>query len=142
MTERLDRIETLLLGLAERQSAYDERLTRVEGILESTARAQAASTDQMGQCDERLTRVETILENTVRAQAANTDQIGRNAEANTANAEAVEQNEQRFSTLLEDSRADRAENRRRFDAAQQVIQALLMQVANLNGRVEDLEGAA
>lgn len=114
MTERLDRIESLLLGLAEQQSAHDERLTRIE----------------------------TILENTVQAQAANTDQIGRNAEANTANAEAVEQNEQRFSTLLEDSRADRAENRRRFDAAQQVIQALLMQVTNLNGRVEDLEGAA
>ena len=131
MTERLDRIEALLLGLAEQQSAYGERIARVEGILESTAQAQANNADQTRQYDERLTRIETIIENTVQAQAANTDQIGRNAEANTANAEAVEQNEQRFSTLLEDSRADRAENRRRFDAAQQVIQALLMQVANV-----------
>lgn len=128
MTERLDRIEALLLGLAERQTAHESRLERQE---ERTERIEA-----------NFERLQQQLNQIAEGQTANVDQIGRNAEANTANTEAVAQNEQRFSTLLEDSRADRAENRRRFDAAQQVIQALLMQVANLNGRVEDLEGAA
>lgn len=121
MTERLDRIEALLSGLAERQTAHDNRLTRIESALDRAAAQTLANAEQIG---------------------INEQQIGRNAEANAANAEAVAENETRFSTLLEDSRADRVENRRRFDAAQQVIQALLIQVANINGRVEDLEEVA
>ncbi len=48
-------------------------------------------------------------------------------------------NEQRFKNLLGKARADREENRRRFNAQQQISQSRLIELAKLNLRLEILE---
>ena len=53
-------------------------------------------------------------------------------------------NEQRFQNLLDEAREDRMnaqrqleESRRRFDAQQEAIQAMLVQIASMNNRIGD-----
>ncbi len=91
MSERLDRIEALLLITAER--------------LNQTAEQQQRNTTDI---DKLLGAIST------------TDVEVRSL------TQAVTTNEQRFAILREDAIADREENRRRFDAQQEVIQSLLL----------------
>jgi hypothetical protein len=91
MTERLDRIEALLLITAER--------------LNQTAEQQQRNT----------TDIDNLL-----GAISTTDVEVRSL------TQAVTTNEQRFAILREDAIADREENRRRFDAQQEVIQSLLL----------------
>jgi hypothetical protein len=91
MTERLDRIEALLLITAER--------------LNQTAEQQQHNT----------TDIDNLL-----GAISTTDVEVRSL------TQAVTTNEQRFAILREDAIADREENRRRFDAQQEVIQSLLL----------------
>ncbi len=65
-----------------------------------------------------------------------------------AEIERIEQN-QRIENLLDEARADRQqatadreENRRRFDAQQQISQAMLVELARVNSRLEILERAS
>jgi hypothetical protein len=91
MSERLDRIEALLLITAER--------------LNQTAEQQQRNT----------TDIDNLL-----GAISTTDVEVRSL------TQAVTTNEQRFAILREDAIADREENRRRFDAQQEVIQSLLL----------------
>lgn len=126
MTERLDRIEESIAQLnatlniiadefirpiAQQSRANFERLERIEAVLERTAQRAAANTAQ---------------------SAANEEQIAANVEALALLAVRAAETDARFNVLVGEMRADRP-------ASQQAFQALLLQLAGINSRVEDLE---
>ena len=121
MTERLDRIEA---GLATLSNTIDVLIS--EFIRPSAQQAQLNY--------ERLDRLEAVLEGTVDSQSANEQQIASNAEAISVLTEQAIEGDNRFNILIQEMRADRR-------ASQQAIQALLVAMANINGRLEDLEQA-
>lgn len=121
MTERLDRIEE---GLETLSNTIDVLIS--EFMRPSAQQAQANY--------ERLDRLEAVLERTVDGQSANEQQIARNAEAVSVLTEQAIESDNRFNILIQEMRADRR-------ASQQATQALLLAMANINGRVEDLEQA-
>lgn len=49
--------------------------------------------------------------------------------------------DRQFQALIAQAEQDRIENRRRFDSQQQAIQALLVFMSDMNGRVERLEAS-
>ncbi|MBE9060981.1 hypothetical protein [cf. Phormidesmis sp. LEGE 11477] len=122
MTDRLDRIEE---GLETLSNTIN--LLIIEFIQPSAQQARANY--------ERLDRLEAALERTVDGQSVNEQQIARNAEAFSVLTERAIESDDRFNILIQEMRADRR-------ASQQATQALLLAMANINGRVEDLEQAS
>ena len=136
MTERLDRIEALLLGLAKQQSAHNECLVRIDSTLDKAATQTVANAEQSRTNGQQI--------------ADNAEAIAGTRQLVQANAEAIATNEQRFEVMRGDvnadrqqwqaaADADRAENRRRFDAQQQIAQAMLVELSRVNSRLEVLE---
>ena len=129
MTDRLDRIEAALETLAT-------------DFLRPALRQAAANQEAIAATDRRLDRVAEVLAELSIKQ----DGI---ADAVAANAIAIGANERRFENLLNEMRADRAEARqrfeaqeRRFQAAQENIQTLLLELTRTNRRVDALERAS
>ena len=136
MTKRLDRIEALLLELPEASTAQNERLTRIESALDRAAVQTVANPEQSGTNKQQI--------------ASNAEAIAKTENLVQANAEVIAANEQRFEVMRGDANADRqqwqvaadadrAENRRRFDAQQQIAQAMLVELSRVNSRLEVLE---
>ena len=67
MTERLDRIESLLLQIAERQLAHESRFERIDG--------------QFERLQQQLSAINATLDRVAQGQGRNETQIGQNAEA-------------------------------------------------------------
>ena len=115
MSERLDRIEASIERLS---NALD---VLVQQLITPAVRQSSANHERLDQVDELLIR-------TAEQSATNADAIAqltvRAAETDT-----------RFNVLVSELRADRR-------ASQQAFQALLLQLAGINGRVEDLERAS
>ncbi len=120
---------------AQQAAANHERLERIEVILERIAEGQSANEQQIGGNAEGLTEARELIQSNAEGLAETRELVQRNAERSVENSTL-------FENMLNDARADRIENRRRFDAAQQVIQAMLIQISSLNGRVEDLKEAS
>ncbi|MGB7086590.1 MAG: hypothetical protein WBD47_13625 [Phormidesmis sp.] len=157
MTERLDRIEESVAQLnttlnviadefirpiAQQSAANFRAIGQIDSDLdrlnESLGRLEA--NHQAGM--ERLDRVNATLDRIAEQSQLNEQQISRNAEAISNNASAIAANERRFENLLNESRADRAESRQRFEAHQETMQALLLELTRTNRRVENLERAS
>ncbi len=140
--ERLERIEAILERIAEGQSANEQQIGgNAEGFTEARRLIQGNA--------EGLTEARRLIQGNAEGLAETRELIQGNAEGLAETRELVQRNAERsaenstlFENMLNDARADRIENRRRFDAAQQVIQAMLIQISSLNGRVEDLEEAS
>ena len=129
MSERLDRIEAALETLAT-------------DFLRPVLRQAEANREAIAATDQRLDRVAEVLAGLSIKQ----DGI---ADAVAANAVAIGANERRFENLLNELRADRAEARqrfeaqeRRFQATQENIQNLLLELTRTNRRVSELEQRA
>ena len=114
MTERLDRIESILLAAVEQGQHTDARLDRITLIVEENAVQQRQNT--------------TDIDNLLGAISTTDVEVRRLSEA-------VAANEQRFNILISEMRSDRR-------ASQQSFQALLLSLAGINGRVDDLEQAS
>ena len=74
MTERLDRIEALLLQCAERQLAHESRFERMDASIE---RIDA----QFERLQQQLSAINATLDRVAQGQGRNETQIGQNAEA-------------------------------------------------------------
>jgi len=168
MTERLDRIEGAIEQInsalnvlitefirPNAQQARDnyERLERVESALDRAAAQTVVNAEQSGTNEQLIAGNAAAIAETRTLVQANTAAIAETRELVQANAEAIITNEQRFEVMRGDANADRqrwqaaadadrAENRRRFDAQMEITQAMLLQLSNLNRRVEDLEHAS
>lgn len=136
MTKRLDRIEALLLELPEASTAQNERLTRIESALDRAAVQTVANAEQSGTNKQQI--------------ASNAEAIAKTENLVQANAEAIAANKQRFEVMRGDANAnrqqwqaaadaDRAESRRRFDAQQQIAQAMLVELSRVSSQLEVLE---
>ena len=115
MSERLDRIEAALETLAT-------------DFLRPVLRQAEANREAIAATDRRLDRVAEVLAD-----------ISLKQDTLTGVAAA---NERRFENLLNEMRADRAESRQRFEAQQEVIQSLLLELTRTNRRVDALEQRA
>lgn len=122
MTDRLDRIEAALETLAT-------------DFLRPALRQAAANQEAIAATDRRLDRVAEVL-----AELSLKEE--RIADAVAANAIAIKANERRFENLLNEIRADRAEARQRFEAQQEIMQSLLLELTRTNRRVDALERAS
>lgn len=143
MTERLDRIEASIQQLSNTIDVLTQQLI-------------APAVRQASANFERLEQMTELFSLTAEQSAISEQQIAANAEAISNNASAIAANERRFENLLNESRADRAESRQRFEAAQENIQALLLELTRTNrslngvrdrvdglgGRVDSLEQAS
>jgi chromosome segregation ATPase len=170
MTERLDRIEAILLQVAQQQAANTQAIegnsrdidALVEAIsntdvnvrgntaavtvhtqqLETTGELITANAQQLETIGGLITASAQRLEDTRALVAANAQQIAITDALTQRNAEAIAANETRFNIVIEELRADRAEWRKQFRAMTQATQALLVQIGSLNGRIENLEQAS
>ncbi len=178
MTERLDRIEAILERSAQRQAVTDATLDRVNATLDRVSEQQAKNTEGQAKTqadiDTLLGAVSTteVACRDLRAAGAASDaRINRLTDR-------AESNERLFETLLSEIRADRqetadkwndavtqmqadrdetraqaeadrAESARRFQAQQEVIQRLLVELVEMNrdnrrlrDRIDDLGQAS
>jgi chromosome segregation ATPase len=156
MTERLDRIEAILLQVAQQQAANTQAIEGnsrdIDALVEAISNtdvnvrgnttAITAHTQQIEAVRESAAATDQWLEDTRALVAANSQQIAITDALTQRNAEAIAANETRFNIVIEELRADRAEWRQQFRAMTQATQALLMQIGSLNGRVENLEQAS
>ena len=160
MTERLDRIESLLLSTAERQNEMNASLQQTQTILNQTAQQQAINStgidDLLGVVVTHETELQRVL-STIEESNQRFDILREEAIADRAeNDRKFNENSRRFDILREEIIADRTESNRRFDESSQhfdaqlseiraqgeQIRALLSALANTNGRVSDLEQAS
>ena len=160
MTERLDRIESLLLSTAERQNEMNASLQQTQTILNQTAQQQAINStgidDLLGVVVTHETELQRVL-STIEESNRRFDILREEAIADRAeNDRKFNENSRRFDILREEIIADRTESNRRFDESSQhfdaqlseiraqgeQIRALLSALANTNGRVSDLEQAS
>lgn len=122
MTDRLDRIEAALETLAT-------------DFLRPVLRQAEANREAIAATDRRLDRAcEVLAELSIKQDGI--------ADAVAANATAVAANERRFENLLNEMRADRTEARQRFEAQQEIMQSLLVELTRTNRRVSELEQRA
>jgi chromosome segregation ATPase len=114
MAERLDRIEAILLNVTERLSETNATLDRVAN-----------------QQERNTADIDALL-----GAISTTDVEVRSLSASVAALEVrATETDTRFNVLIQEMRADRR-------ASQQAFQALLLQLAGLNGRVDSLEQAS
>lgn len=156
MTERLDRIESLLLATAERQNEMNASLQQTQAVLNQTAQQQARNTDEI---DTLLGAVST---NEVACRELRQSMTDANQRFEILRAEAAADRQrsdqrsqmlraeanQRFEIFRAETAVDRQRSDQRFDAqiaeirAQgEQIRALLSVLATTNGRVDTLEQA-
>lgn len=121
MTERLDRIEALLLATAEQQNEMNASLQQTQGILNQTAQQQAVNTDE----------IDTLL------GAASTNEVGIRALTKNVNQLVVkiDENNQHFEILREEAIADRQRSDERFER-------MLLETCGVAEHVETLEQAS
>ncbi len=149
MSDRLDRIESLLETTVTTLSITTDRLYQVtdgldkvgERLDQMTGRLDQV-TDGLDQMGERLDQMGERLNQVAEQQQRNTADIDNLLGAISPTevevrslSQAVAANEQRFNILIQEMRADRR-------STQQAFQALLLQLASVNGRVDDLEAAS
>ena len=143
MSERLDRIETLLEASAQRQESIDSQISR---NAEDIASLRAAGT----QTDARINRLTDRAEsNERRFETLLSEAQADRAETRQLWNDAVTQMEADRAEARAQAEADRADNRQRFSAQMEVIQRLLVELVEMNrdnrrlrDRVDDLEQAS
>jgi hypothetical protein len=168
MSDRLDRIEAILQSVAEQQAANTQDIDALIEAISTTdllvrenirniqenrqiteASVQADREEYRALNAEQSQRIENLL-NDARADRKRADEERQRADEyrQRADAERAEQS-QRIENLLNEASADRergdaerAENRRRFDAQQQIIQAMLVELSVVNSRLDFIERAS
>jgi chromosome segregation ATPase len=136
MTERLDRIEQSIERLS---TALDVIVTE---FIRPSAQQTAANYERLNRVDETLRQTNATLDRVAQQQERNTADIDAllgaisttDVEVRSLSVRAAE-TDTRFNILIQEMRADRR-------ASQQAFQALLLQLASLNGRVDELEQAS
>jgi chromosome segregation ATPase len=136
MTERLDRIEQSIERLS---TALDVIVTE---FIRPSAQQTAANYERLERVDETLEQTNATLDRVAAQQERNTSDIDAllgaisttDVEVRSLSVRAAE-TDTRFNILIQEMRADRR-------ASQQAFQALLLQLASLNGRVDELEQAS
>lgn len=118
MTERLDRIEVAV----ERNSANIHILT-----------------DAFQSVSQRMSQMLEIMQQTEGERQAMQSRMDHMLEVMMSNQRKITANEDRFETLLAEGRADRMEWQRQMAAQNEAIQALLVQMASNNARIDRLE---
>jgi len=135
MSERLDRIESMLLAMAERLDETNATLSQTNATLSQTNATLSQTNATLSQTNATLDRVSiqqaknTVDIDNLLAAISTTDVKVRQL------TESVAANEQRFNILIQEMRADRR-------ATQQAFQSLLLQLAGVNSRVDDIEAAS
>ncbi|MEO1392657.1 MAG: hypothetical protein AAFV90_07080 [Cyanobacteria bacterium J06634_5] len=168
MNERLERIEALLLATAERQNemnaslqhtqaAFAEQQNEMNASLQHT---QAAFAEQQNEMNASLQHTQAILDRTAEQQATNTREIDILLGAISTNevelravVQRIDESNQRFDVLRQEAIADRQESNQRsevmrkesdqrFEAMQENIQRLFLELHGTNRRVDTLEQAS
>ena len=128
MSERLDRIEAILLGTAERQNEINASLQRTQATLE---------------------RTQAVLDRTAQQQATNTSDIDTLLGAVSTNEveiraliQQMAESNRLSDVLRQDAIADRQRSDQRFEAMQENIQRLFLELHSTNRRVDTLEQAS
>ncbi|MEL6159614.1 MAG: hypothetical protein AAFR18_10375 [Cyanobacteria bacterium J06627_32] len=108
MSERLDRIEAILERVAQQQEKQSEEIDTLLGVVAANEREVRELTDK-SKYNEQLFEI-------IRAEAqADRDETRR-----------------LFNDAVSQMEANRAEDRKRFDAQQEVIQRLLVELVEMN----------
>jgi hypothetical protein len=114
-------IRPLAKQSVETQRIVDENTKAINVLIEIASEAEAKHVEQSE-------HVENLLND------AKTDrQVWR---------EGLNEQGKRIESLLSDAKAERLENQRRFDAQMQISQAMLVELARVNSRLEILERAS
>ena len=128
MTERLDRIEAILLATAERQNEMNASLqqtqtalSQTQAVLDRTAQQQSRQTDE----------IDTLL------GAVSTNEVGVRALVAK-----IDESNTRFEILRQEAITDRQRADQRFEAMQENIQQLFRELIRTNRRVDNLEQAS
>ena len=128
MTERLDRIEALLLATAERQNEMNATLQQTQAVLNQTAQQQAVNTDE----------IDTLLGAVSSNEVGIRDLVTR-----------IDESNRRFDILRAEAIADRQQAERKseawqanFDAQMQVMRSQLLEMSRINRRLDNLEQAS
>lgn len=128
MTERLDRIEAILLATAERQNEMNASLQQTQTALSQTqAVLDRTAQQQSRQADE----IDTLL------GAVSTNEVGVRALVTK-----IDESNTRFEILRQEAIADRQRADQRFEAMQENIQQLFRELIRTNRRVDNLEQAS
>ncbi len=146
MTERLDRIEALLLATAERQNEMNASLQQTQtvlqqtqAVLDQTAQQQAINTSEI---DTLLGAVST---NEVEIRALIQQIAESNQRFEVIRQEAIadrQKSDQRFEALRQEAIANKQVSDQRFEAMQENIQRLFLELPSTNRRVDTLEQAS
>ncbi|PZO56082.1 MAG: hypothetical protein DCF15_09530 [Phormidesmis priestleyi] len=128
MSERLDQIEAILLATAERQNEMNASLQQTQAALE---------------------RTQAVLDRTAQQQASNTSDIDTLLGAVSTNEveirapiQQMAESNRLFDVLRQDAIADRRRSDQRFEAMQENIQRLFLELHSTNRRVDTLEQAS
>ena len=125
MTDRLDRIEALLEAAITHVATTDSRLERVSVGLETMTEQLDSITDIIQEAATQQRQNTIDIDNLLGAISTTDVEVRRLGQA-------VAANEERFNVLIAEMRSDRR-------ASQQSFQALLLSLASVSGRVNDLE---
>ncbi|MGB3300676.1 MAG: hypothetical protein WBA76_20625 [Phormidesmis sp.] len=121
MTERLDRIEALLLTTAERQNEMNASLQQTQAVLNQTAQQQATNTtgidDLLGVVVAHETELQRVLS-------------------------AIAESNQRFEILRQEAISDRSEWQSNFSAQMEIMRSQLLEMSRINRRLDNLEQAS
>lgn len=142
-TDRLDRIEAILARLAESHAAADQRLSRVETLqtltqqqINSNARAIAAWENRFTEIEEDTQEATSSTRQDL-AERINTlvsvmDGLVRERRADRVeDRQRWEENNLRFTNMLEEARADRQMMDRFMQASTENIQTLFAEVSRI-----------
>ncbi len=135
MSERLDRAEAILLATAERQNEMNASLQQTQSALQQTQNA--------------LQQTQAVLDRIAQQQAINTSEIDTLLGAVSTNEvelraliQQMAESNQLFEVLRQEAIADRQRSDQRFEAMQENIQRLFLELHSTNRRVDNLEQAS
>lgn len=91
---------------------------------------------------ERDQRIQNLL-NDARADRKRADEERKRAdEARAQQAQRIEEHAQQIQAMLDKADEDRAENRRDFEAQQEILRTMLLELSVVNSRLGDIEQAS
>ncbi len=149
MSERLDRAEAILLATAERQNAMNASLQQTRSALQRTQALLDQTAERQNEMNASLQRTQALLDQTAQQQTTNTSEIDTLLGAVSTNEvelraliQQMAESNQLFEVLRQDAIADRQRSDQRFEAMQENIQRLFLELHSTNRHVDTLEQAS
>lgn len=142
-SDRLDRIEAILVSLAESQAAADQRLSRVEALQVLTQQQIDSNARSIAAWENRFTEIEEDTQETTSSTRADLSRqintlasvmdglVRERRDDRVEDRQRWEENNQRFNNLLEEARADRQIMNQFIQSSTENIQTLFAEVSRI-----------